>query len=204
MQPHLTFLASLILIASLTACGESGDGGHAHGPESHAHNSASSTPDAESGGHVHADGKRHDGPAHAPSETTPPAGTHTHADGSVHGTHDRNAPADDHAGVAIGPVQIGDMNVQLAQGHGAIAAGKESHLVVLMPYEDNGETVVRAWIGSEDRTLSFVGRGDYSSSPSRYDIHAVAPNPLPNNAKWWIEIEKPDGTKALGSATPIR
>ena len=77
--------------------------------------------------------------------------------------------------------------------------GKESHLVVKLPYNDKGETVVRAWIGTEDRTRSTVGKGDYASSHDDYDIHAVAPKPLPWKAKWWIEIEKPDGTKAVGS-----
>ena len=36
-----------------------------------------------------------------------------------------------------------------------------------------------------------------------YGIHAMAPDPLPENAMWWIEIENPDGSKGLGAATPI-
>ena len=227
MQRHLTLFASLTLVASLTACGE-GDGGHAHGPDSHTHGDTPTTPEAEggshvhadgtvhngpdhattdpkppTGGHVHADGTRHEGPDHAPSNPKPPAGGHTHADGTHHAPHGSDAPVDDHAGAKIGPAQIGGMKVELAQGHGAIAAGKESHLVVRLPYEDSGATIVRAWIGSQDRTLSMVGRGDYSASPSRYDIHATAPSPLPANPMWWIEIQKPDGTKVVGSATPI-
>lgn len=138
--------------------------------------------------------------------------THTHADGSTHGAHEADPQAHtdaegEHAHhddeVDLDPATIGDMTVQLAQGHGAVEAGKEGHLVVKLPYNDNGATIVRAWIGTDDRTLSFVGKGDYAPSHDDYDIHAMAPDPLPENTMWWIEIEKPDGTKVVGSATPI-
>lgn len=142
-----------------------------------------------------------------PQNPAHPEDTHVHADGSTHEDHADDTPAaeEDHAHdeTALEPATIGDMNVELAQGHGAIKAGQEGHLVVKLPYSDNGATLVRAWIGSEDRTLSFVGKGEYAPSHDDYDIHAVAPNPLPENTMWWIEIEKPDGTKVLGSAKPI-
>ena len=95
------------------------------------------------------------------------------------------------------------MQVDLAQGHGAIAAGKEGHLVVKLPYNDKGATIVRAWIGGPDRTMSIVGIGEYAPSHDDYDIHAMAPDPLPKATMWWIEIEKPDGTKVVGSAKPL-
>ncbi len=98
---------------------------------------------------------------------------------------------------------IDSMSIELAQGHGPIKAGTEGHLVVKLPYNDNGATTVRAWIGQEDRTLSMVGIGEYAPSHDDYDIHAMAPDQLPPNTMWWIEIEKPDGTTAVGSATPI-
>ena len=108
-----------------------------------------------------------------------------------------------HDEVSLGTVMIDGMKIELAQGHGAIAAGQEGHLVVKLPYTDNGETTIRAWIGTEDRTMSYVGRGEYAPSHDDYDIHAMAPEPLPENTMWWIEIEKPDGTKLVGSAKPI-
>lgn len=140
------------------------------------------------------------------------SGTHIHADGTTHDDHASEAqPNDERAGKedhdhdenSLGSTAVGDMTLELAQGHGAVAPGKEGHLVVKLPYNDNGETTVRAWIGTEDRTLSTVGKGEYTPSHDDYDIHAVAPDPLPENAMWWIEIEKPDGTKVLGSAKPI-
>jgi hypothetical protein len=147
----------------------------------------------------------------SPGETPAPAsGTHTHADGTTHDDHADETAAEPAAGhdhahdeVSLGTATIGELEVELAQGHGPVAAGRESHLVVKLPYSDQGATVVRAWIGTEDRTLSFVGKGDYAASHDDYDIHAMAPDPLPGDALWWIEIEKPDGTTIVGSAKPI-
>lgn len=137
-------------------------------------------------------------------------GTHTHDDGTVHsdqadeggseGGEDAADEGHEHDEVSIGSVTIGDMQVELAQGHGSVEAGKEGHLVVKLPYNDNGASVVRAWIGTDDRTLSMVGLGEYAASHDDYDVHAVAPDPLPEGAMWWVEIEKPDGTKVVGSA----
>ena len=118
-----------------------------------------------------------------------------HAEGAAAGhAHDE---------VELGTVTIGDMKVTFAQGHGKVAASKEGHLVVKLPYNDKGATVVRAWIGTEDRTLSLVGKGGYAPSHDDYDVHAIAPDPLPDNVMWWIEIQKPDGTKLVGSIKPL-
>lgn len=175
-----TLLLSILAVAGLTlaACGKSEHGDdHAHGADTHEHAAAG----ASTGEHVHADGS-------------------THAD---HGDDHMGEEDHAHGETSLGAATIGDMRVELAQGHGAVAPGKEGHLVVKLPYKDNGGTVVRAWIGTEDRTLSFVGKGEYAPSHDDYDIHAIAPDPLPSNAMWWIEIEKPDGTKVVGSAKPM-
>jgi len=104
-----------------------------------------------------------------------------------------------HDEVALGEFDIAGNIVKAAQGHGSVEPGKEGHLVITLPYKDDGETITRAWIGTADRTLSSVGKGEYAPSHDDYDIHAIAPEPLPAGAKWWLEIEKPDGTKAVGS-----
>ena len=111
------------------------------------------------------------------------------------------AHEEDHAHdeVALGEFDIDGFNVKAAQGHGNVEAGKEGHLVITLPYKDDGQTVTRAWIGSADRTMSSVGKGEYAPSHDDYDIHTVAPSPLPAGSTWWLEIEKPDGTKAVGS-----
>lgn len=140
-----------------------------------------------------------------------------HAEGAAAGHEHQEGHGDDHAGhadgddhahggdveVELGTVTIGDMKVTFAQGHGKIAASKEGHLVVKLPYNDKGATTVRAWIGTEDRTLSLVGKGGYAPSHDDYDVHAMAPNPLPKDVMWWIEIQKPDGAKLVGSIKPL-
>lgn len=173
-----TTTAGLAIMAALglglNGCGESGSNDdHAHGSD--AHMEAEDT-------RTHADGSTHD----------------DHADDSHEGDKDHA-----HDETALDPATIGDLTVELAQGHGPVQAGREGHLVVTLPYNDNGATIIRAWIGTEDRTLSFVGKGEYAASHDDYDIHAMAPDPLPANTMWWIEIEQPDGTKVVGSTAPI-
>ena len=106
------------------------------------------------------------------------------------------------AEVPLGKFKAGELEIEAAQGHGLVAAGQEGHLVIKLPYKDDGASIVRAWIGTDDRTLSAVGKGEYAPSHDDYDIHAVAPSPLPADVKWWVEVEKPDGTKLVGSIAP--
>ncbi|MEX2578378.1 MAG: hypothetical protein WD342_04905 [Verrucomicrobiales bacterium] len=124
---------------------------------------------------------------------------HAHEEEKGDHAHQEEEHEHEHEEIALGTFDIGGNSVEAAQGHGEVAPGKEGHLVIKLPFNDSGETVVRAWIGTEDRTLSAVGKGEYAPSHDDYDIHAVAPDPLPEGAKWWLEIEKPDGSKAVGS-----
>jgi hypothetical protein len=145
---------------------------------------------------------------HPPAPAQPGgAQTHTHGDGTTHahgeGDHAEPSGDHDHDEVELGTFTFGNLPVRLAQSHGHVEPGKEGHLVVKLPYNDGGATIVRAWLGTEDRTLSYVGRGEYAASHDDYDIHAMAPDPLPENTMWWIEIEKPDGTRVVGSVRPL-
>lgn len=159
---------------ALSACEESGndaDDGHTHAPgEEHEHGS-------EAGDH-HGQGDDGDrGRGHA--------GADPHEEG--HGDM-----------FALGPVELGGLTVRALQGHGEAAAGKELHLVVELPEEAAGSTV-RAWIGTDDRLASMVALAEYSESGGGHELHAVAPDPLPENAAWWIEVERSDGTTHVGS-----
>ena len=125
---------------------------------------------------------------------------HAHPEGEGEHAHKEEGEHEhEHEEIALGTHDVSGISVEAAQGHGNVEAGKEGHLVIKLPYNDNGESVVRAWIGTEDHTMSAVGKGEYAPPHDDYDIHAVAPEPLPEGAKWWLEIEKPDGTKAVGS-----
>lgn len=134
----------------------------------------------------------------------PAAPAHGDDHGHEHDAHedDTHMEDDHHDEVSLGTVRFGEHDVQLSQGHGELAAGKELHLVVKLPYSDDGASVVRAWLGTEDRFASVVAKAQYAASHDDYDVHATAPDPLPENTMWWIEIEKPDGTKLVGSVEP--
>jgi hypothetical protein len=141
----------------------------------------------------------------ADTETKPDAkaahGDHDdHDDHDDHGDEEEDHADHDHGDeVALGKFDIDGIMVEAAQGHGSVEAGKEGHIIIKLDYKDDGQTVTRAWIGTADRTMSAVGKGEYAPSHDDYDIHANAPDPLPEGAAWWLEIEKPDGTKAVGS-----
>ena len=80
--------------------------------------------------------------------------------------HDEEDHEDDEA--SLGLHDIAGIKVEAAQGHGSVEAGKEGHLVIKLPQKDNGATTVRAWIGTDDRTLSSVGKGEYDPSHDEY------------------------------------
>ena len=143
--------------------------------------------------------------ADQPATTTPAAtpADQTHAD-DAHDDHADHAHAEDahHDEVPLGAVQIGDLRVEFAQSHGELAPGRELHLVIKLPYSDKGATTIRAWLGTEDRFASVVAKAEYAPSHDDYDVHAIAPDPLPADTMWWVEIEKPSGEKLLGTVQP--
>ena len=143
----------------------------------------------------------------AATETAPASnasGAHAHDDGSTHDDHgDHDDEGDDHHDeTSLGAAKVGDMDVEFAQGHGAVEAGKEGHLVIKLPYNDKGQSIVRVWIGTDDRDQYLVAKAEYAPDHDDYDAHAMAPNPLPENVMWWVEVEKPDGTISTGSVQP--
>lgn len=137
--------------------------------------------------HAHDSNTRSSGESESSSE-------HRHAT-DAHG-HDDHDHSDAHP---LGKAMIGDIEIEAWQGHGRAAAGKELHLALKIPHTDSGATTVRVWVGTENRFASVVERASYSSSRNGYSTHVTAPDPLPENAAWWIEITKPDGSVHLGS-----
>jgi hypothetical protein len=173
MHKATTLTLALSFVLMLPACTESNSGTDA----GHTHGDDS---------HTHADGStygEHDD-------------THTHADGSTYADHD-----DEHESIELDAITIDGMRVELTQNHGPVNAGEEEHLIVRVDGEDI--LAVRVWIGTEDRTLSYVGKGEYAVLNDAFEAHTMAPDPLPENTMWWIEIEKADGTKVIGSAQPV-
>ena len=173
-----TLPIAFMLMLTLPACTESGSGNsdHAHGDDTHVHQETSKPKAASADSHVHADGSTHA----------------NHAEDTQQG----------HMEIPLEPVSIDGMDLILTQNHGPVNAGEEEHLIIRIT--ENGDEIeaVRAWIGGEDRSMSYVGKGEYSLLSDAYDIHTIAPDPLPENAMWWIELEKRDGTKVVVSTKP--
>lgn len=129
---------------------------------------------------------------------------HDHGEDHAGHNHDEEgAHGDDHSDAKDLPdATIGGVSVKLQQV-APIKAGEEVVLLVKLPESSESQTIVRAWLGGEDRTLYRVEKGHYVADEGVYDVHVTAPDPLPADAMWWVEVEKPDGSKAVGSTKPI-
>lgn len=103
----------------------------------------------------------------------------------------------------MGSIQMENLTVGLMQGHGGLKAGATSHLQVKLPYTDGGATTVHAWLGGPQRPRASAGKGEFDAGRGVYDVHANAPAVITADTKWWIEVQRPDGTKVTGSATPL-
>ncbi len=67
-------------------------------------------------------------------------------------------------------------------------------------YIKGGEpAVVRAWVGDEAATNVLVTKAEFEVD--HHCAHIEVPSPLPADAKLWVEIETPDGTRLKGSTS---
>lgn len=134
------------------------------------------------------------------TETSSSSDSHAHGDDTHTHAEESHTTDDMHESIPLGSIMIDNITVELTQNHGVVDPGEEEHLVVKIPQSDPETFTVRAWIGTEDKTRSYVGKGEYSADHGAFDIHIIAPESLDPGAKWWIEIEKPDGSVHTGSA----
>jgi hypothetical protein len=143
-----------------------------------------------------------------PVGTAKPAGS-SHDHDHDHDGHDHDHDGHDHSSghghhdsVPLGSTIVGDYEVSCWQAHGSLEAGKELFITIKPPFDDAGRSVLRVWIGTEDRLASVVARASYVASRQAYEAHAEAPSPLPHGSAWWIEIERPDGSTHIGTIKP--
>ena len=65
-------------------------------------------------------------------------------------------------------------------------------------YVKGGEpAIVRAWVGDEAATNAFIAKAEFEVD--HHCAHIEVPDPLPADAKLWVEIETSDGTRVKGS-----
>jgi hypothetical protein len=130
--------------------------------------------------------------------------SHSHGDETHSHAEESHAAEDLHESIPLGSINISDLRVELTQNHGVVDPGEEEHLIIKFTEGDQSTLTVRAWIGSEDKTRSYVGIGEYSADQGVFNIHTTAPDSLMPDAKWWIELELQDGTIYTGSINVIQ
>lgn len=124
-------------------------------------------------GHGHKEGDGHD---HAKPAAGNAGGDHGHGEGG-----------------AIGTVTIGVWTVKVS---GEVKAGSEAHLDIELSGSTAKAAVVRVWIGSQDGKGVMKQKADGDGKD--YHAHADVPNPIPADAKLWIEIDDGKGGKSVG------
>lgn len=90
--------------------------------------------------------------------------------------------------ITLGPFTIKSLHVgELALGHFNL-------------YIEGGEpAVVRAWVGDEAATKVLVTKAEFEVD--HHCAHIEVPNPLPADAKLWVELETAEGTRLKGSTS---
>lgn len=119
---------------------------------------------------------------------------HTHPPTKANGA----APAEgeDHHGAAhaLGTVKCGTYDLAVTQ-FGELAAGKELAVEAATAGGTEITVTVRAWIGTADAKGSRKGRLA-AEGPGKLHGHLEAPDPIPEGAQLWVEVDGSDGTVA--------
>lgn len=113
---------------------------------------------------------------------TPAAATEAEAEGqfSEGGDQTKLAP------IALDPFTVDSLHIgELSKGHFNL-------------YIKGGEpAIVRAWIGDEAATNVFIAKAEFEVD--HHCAHIEVPDPIPADAKLWVEIETAEGTSLKGS-----
>ncbi|MGD9688405.1 MAG: hypothetical protein AB7K52_04445 [Phycisphaerales bacterium] len=117
---------------------------------------------------------------------------HDHKAGDKHDDHDHDHSDD----AALGTVTIGAWTVAVS---GEIKAGEEAHLDITLSGATATVSAVRFWVGAQDGKGAMKGKAD--GAGPEYHAHVEVPNPIPADAKLWIEIEDAQGVKLVGGIT---
>lgn len=90
------------------------------------------------------------------------------------------------APIALDPFTVDSLHIgELAKGHFNL-------------YVKGGEpAAVRAWVGDEGATSAVVTKAEFEED--HHCAHIEVPNPLPADARLWVEIETAEGNRIKGS-----
>jgi hypothetical protein len=101
---------------------------------------------------------------------------------------------------ALGDLTLAGTTLSVTM-HGEAEAGKDAAVTVKITGGPQ-PTVVRVWIGSENGRGTVKAKLD--GKDGSYHGHCMTPNPMPEDAALWVNIEDADGGGAKGSvALPV-
>jgi hypothetical protein len=130
-------------------------------------------------------------------ESTPQAQpTPAPAGGAATPSAGHNAP------IALGSATAGPFTIDATRDQGKIEAGKDAPIDVRVKSTPPAKiTAVRFWIGHQSGQGSVKAKADIENpaEPDRWHTHAEIPNPIPADAKLWVEIEPETGDKQVAS-----
>ena len=97
------------------------------------------------------------------------------------------------------PLSLGMLQATIIAPTEAPLAGSTSTLHLSLPEMGNPGNTVSAWCGGPDRRSSQVVEAAYEAADDAYRLAIPTPDPLPGDARWWIEVLQPDGARQVGS-----
>lgn len=121
-----------------------------------------------------------------------------------HDDHDHASESHGGTVIALGVATVGPFSATATRDGGPIVAGKDAAVdVTISPSagSDAKPLAVRFWIGVEDAAGSVKARAEIEdpTEPNRWHCHVEIPDPIPAEAKLWVEVETDGAEMALGS-----
>lgn len=136
--------------------------------------------------------------------TSTDAHGHSHGPNGEHVADDAKKAGHDGPVIALGSSTAGAFQVTTTRDEGAIEAGKDAAIDVIVTPAAGATakaSAVRFWIGTEDAKGSVKAKAEVEdpAAPNRWHNHAEIPDPIPADAKLWVEIEADGGAKSVTS-----
>ncbi len=132
--------------------------------------------------------------------STDKADDHAH-DHDDHDHGDEMAGGDHGPMIELGASTLGDWSVRASRDQGDLAPGGEAAIDAWITGGTGTIVAVRFWIGTEDAAGSIKARAEIENPahPNHWHTHVELPDPLPADARVWVEVELEGGAKSAAS-----
>lgn len=128
-----------------------------------------------------------------PAQSAPASPSASPASPASHAGTGSKMDDHDHQMTSLGTTKIGAWDVKVA---GEVKPGKEGHFDIELSGSTDKPAAIRVWIGSQDARGAMKQKAD--GDGKEFHAHADVPNPIPDGAGFWIEIEDAKGVKTVG------